>query len=51
MLQNFLSRSSKVCARTAGSQRQLNTDGIYTLYFRLEKKFPSRIETLPVYKQ
>ena len=50
MLQNFLSRS-KVSARTAGSHRQLNTDSIYTLYLRLGKKFPSCIETLPVYKQ
>ena len=50
MLQNFLSHS-KVSARTAGSQRQLNTDSIYTLYSRSAKKFPSRTETLPVYKQ
>ena len=35
----------------AGFQRQLNTDSIYTLYLQLEKKFPSRIETLLAYKQ
>ena len=50
MLQNFFSRS-KVSAQTAGSQSQLNMDSIYSLYLRLGKKFPSRIETLPLYEQ
>ena len=49
MLQNFLSRS-KVCSNVF-PKSQLNTDSIYTLYLLLGKKFPSRIETLPVYKQ
>ena len=49
MLQNFLPRS-KVSAQTA-TDRQLNMDSIYTLYLRLGKKFPSCVETLPVYKQ